>query len=448
MEKVLIANRGEIAVRIIRACKELDIKTVAVYSTIDKNSLHVKYADEAYCIGPAEVNKSYMKKETLLEVARISKATAIHPGYGFLSEDPAFANLCQIYGVKWVGPPPSTMELVANKVKAKEFMRKQGIPVLPGFKVEGENIGDILQLVEEIGYPVIIKAVYGGGGRGIRVVYNAKDLKEAIEIAYSESQKVFGQNEVYLEKYLAKARHIEFQILADEYGNVIHLGERDCSLQRKYQKILEETPSPFLMKKPELREQMAEYAIKAAKAIGYVGAGTVEFIVDSQGNCYFMEINPRLQVEHGITELVTGIDIVKQQLKITFHEPLSLKQEDVKFIGHAIECRINAEDPDRGFKPSPGIVNTFIPPGGPKVRVDTAVYQGYNVPSCYDSLIAKIMAYGSDREEAIRVMNRALDEFIIEGISTTIPFHKKIINTSLFKKGEVYTDFVAKEILQ
>ncbi|KHO62756.1 acetyl-CoA carboxylase [Thermoanaerobacter sp. YS13] len=448
MEKVLIANRGEIAVRIIRACKELDIKTVAVYSTIDKNSLHVKYADEAHCIGPAEVNKSYMKKETLLEVARISKATAIHPGYGFLSEDPAFANLCQIYGVKWVGPPPSTMELVANKVKAKDFMRKQGIPVLLGFKVEGENIGDILQSVEEIRYPVIVKAVYGGGGRGIRVVYNAKDLKEAIEIAYSESQKVFGQNEVYLEKYLAKARHIEFQILADEYGNVIHLGERDCSLQRKYQKILEETPSPFLMKKPELREQMAEYAIKAAKAIGYVGAGTVEFIVDSQGNCYFMEINPRLQVEHGITELVTGIDIVKQQLKITFHEPLSLKQEDVKFIGHAIECRINAEDPDRGFKPSPGIVNTFIPPGGPKVRVDTAVYQGYNVPSCYDSLIAKIMAYGSDREEAIRVMNRALDEFIIEGISTTIPFHKKIINTSLFKKGEIYTDFVAKEILQ
>jgi len=448
MEKVLIANRGEIAVRIIRACKELDIKTVAVYSTIDKNSLHVKYADEAHCIGPAEVNKSYMKKETLLEVGRISKATAIHPGYGFLSEDPAFANLCQIYGVKWVGPPPSTMELVANKVKAKDFMRKQGIPVLLGFKVEGENIGDILQSVEEIGYPVIVKAVYGGGGRGIRVVYNAKDLKEAIEIAYSESQKVFGQNEVYLEKYLAKARHIEFQILADEYGNVIHLGERDCSLQRKYQKILEETPSPFLMKKPELREQMAEYAIKAAKAIGYVGAGTVEFIVDSQGNCYFMEINPRLQVEHGITELVTGIDIVKQQLKITFHDPLSLKQEDVKFIGHAIECRINAEDPDRGFKPSPGIVNTFIPPGGPKVRVDTAVYQGYNVPSCYDSLIAKIMAYGSDREEAIRVMNRALDEFIIEGISTTIPFHKKIINTSLFKKGEIYTDFVAKEILR
>lgn len=444
MRKVLIANRGEIAVRVIRACKELGLKTVAVYSKTDKNSLHVKYADEAYCIGPGESRLSYLNMKAIISAALISGADAIHPGYGFLSENPFFAKLCEKHKITFIGPKVYTMELMANKIMAKETIIENGIPVIPGSETIVKGVDNALEIAKEIGYPVIIKAVYGGGGRGMRVAYSPKDLREILEIAHSEAQKVSDENKVYMEKYIEEAKHIEFQILADEYGNVVHLGERDCSIQRRHQKILEETPSPFFIKKPEIREKIGKCAVEVAKVVGYCGSGTVEFLLDKSGNYYFMEMNARLQVEHGITELVTGVDIVKEQIKIALHEPLSLKQENIKLSGHAIECRINAEDPDNDFSPCPGTIKAFVIPGGPKVRVDTAAYQGFDVSPYYDSLIAKLMSYGRDREEAINVMNRALDEFIIEGIKTTIPYHKKIINNPFFKKGEIYTDFIQK----
>lgn len=446
MKKVLIANRGEIALRVIRACKELGLKTVAVYSKVDKNSLHVKYADEAYCIGPSESKLSYLNMQAIISAALISGADAIHPGYGFLSENPFFAELCNTHNIKFIGPPAKAIELMGNKAKAKEAMIKNGVPVIPGSEGIVEGVDDAVKIAEEIGYPVIIKASAGGGGRGMRLAHSTKDLKKALEIAQNEAHNAFGSSEVYIEKYIEEPKHIEFQILADEYDNVIHLGERDCSIQRRHQKILEEAPSPALMKNLKLRKKMGESAVAAAIAAGYRGAGTIEFLLDKDGNYYFIEMNTRIQVEHGITELVTGIDIVKEQIKIAAHKQLSLKQEDIKISGHAIECRINAEDPDNDFKPYPGTIKTFILPGGPNVRIDTAVYHGVDISPYYDSLIAKLMSYGKDRDEAIDVMNRALDEFIIEGIKTTIPYHKKILNNAFFRKGEVYTNFIQRRM--
>jgi acetyl-CoA carboxylase biotin carboxylase subunit len=446
MKKILIANRGEIALRVIRACKELGIETVAVYSKADKNSLHVQYADEAYCIGPNESTLSYLNMQAIISTAMVSGADAIHPGYGFLSENPFFAKLCETHKIKFIGPSAKIIECMGNKAKAKELMIKNNIPVIPGSHGAVENVDKAIKIAREIGYPVIIKASAGGGGRGMRITHSDEDLKKALELAQKEAQNAFGNSEVYIEKYIEEPKHIEFQILADEHGNIIHLGERDCSIQRRHQKILEEAPSPFLEKHPELRKEIGEKAIIAAKAAGYQGAGTIEFLLDSSGNYYFIEMNTRVQVEHGITELVTGIDIIKEQIKIASNEKLLLNQEDVKISGHALECRINAEDPDNDFRPSPGKINTLILPGGPKVRIDTHIYQGFEILPYYDSLIAKLMSYGKDRNEAISVMERALDEFKIEGIKTTIPFHKKILQNAFFKKGEIYTNFIQRRM--
>ncbi|MDI6604928.1 MAG: acetyl-CoA carboxylase biotin carboxylase subunit [Thermoanaerobacteraceae bacterium] len=446
MKKILIANRGEIALRVIRACKELGIETVAVYSKADKNSLHVQYADEAYCIGPNESTLSYLNMQAIISTAMVSGADAIHPGYGFLSENPFFAKLCETHKIKFIGPSAKIIECMGNKAKAKELMIKNNIPVIPGSHGAVENVDKAIKIAREIGYPVIIKASAGGGGRGMRITHSDEDLKKALELAQKEAQNAFGNSEVYIEKYIEEPKHIEFQILADEHGKIIHLGERDCSIQRRHQKILEEAPSPFLEKHPELRKEIGEKAIIAAKAAGYQGAGTIEFLLDSSGNYYFIEMNTRVQVEHGITELVTGIDIIKEQIKIASNEKLLLNQEDVKISGHALECRINAEDPDNDFRPSPGRINTLILPGGPKVRIDTHIYQGFEILPYYDSLIAKLMSYGKDRNEAISVMERALDEFKIEGIKTTIPFHKKILQNAFFKKGEIYTNFIQRRM--
>lgn len=444
-KKILIANRGEIACRVIRACREMGIATVAVYSEADRNALHVKMADEAFCVGPTPSQKSYLNIPNIISAAGIAQVDAIHPGYGFLSENAHFAEICEESGFTFIGPSPDTIERMGDKAAARRTMIAAGVPVVPGTETGIQDRAEAIRIADEIGYPVIIKASAGGGGRGMRVARNREELIQSIDTASAEAEAAFGNAEVYLEKYLEEPRHIEFQILADAYGHVIHLGERDCSIQRRHQKVLEEAPSPALT--PELRAKMGNAAVQAAQAVNYVNAGTIEFLLNTQGEFYFMEMNTRIQVEHPVTEWITGIDLIKAQIHVAAGEELTLSQEDVQFRGAAIECRINAEDPERNFMPSPGTVTQYFVPGGPGVRVDSAVYPGYQIPPYYDSMVGKLIVWGADRDEAIARMKRALDEFIIEGVQTTIPFHHLVLDNPYFLRGEVDTNFIPRRIL-
>jgi len=444
-KKILIANRGEIALRIIRACREMDIETVAVFSEADKDSLHVREADQAICIGPHPSARSYLNIPNIISAAELTGVDAIHPGYGFLAENARFADICESCGITFIGPSAQAIEIMGDKATARKTMIEAGVPVVPGSKGVITDIDSASALAKEIGFPVMIKASAGGGGKGMRIAQNAKELTKAIQAAQSEAQAAFGNSEIYLEKYVEEPRHIEFQILADKHGNVIHLGERDCSLQRRNQKLLEEAPSTALT--PELRKAMGEAAVKAAKACNYSSAGTIEFLLDKHGNFYFIEMNTRIQVEHPVTEFVTGIDLVKAQIRIAAGEPLGITQKDVQIRGWSIECRINAENPERNFMPSPGTIQVYHPPGGPGVRVDSAAYQGYTIPPYYDSMVGKLIVWGNDRDEAIQRMKRALEEFYIEGIQTTIPFHLKVLDNAFFRRGEVYTNFIQRRIL-
>ncbi|HEY5560366.1 MAG TPA: acetyl-CoA carboxylase biotin carboxylase subunit [Clostridiaceae bacterium] len=442
-KKILIANRGEIAVRVIRACREMGIESVAVYSQIDEEALHTQLADEAVCIGPAKIKDSYLNMQNIISATVLTGAEAIHPGFGFLSENSKFATMCSECNITFIGPDGDMIENMGNKSKAKEIMKKAGVPVVPGSDGSVENSEVALRLANEIGYPVMIKASAGGGGRGIRIISNEGEMVNAFETAKAEALGAFGDDTMYLEKYIEEPRHIEFQILGDSFGNIVYLGERDCSIQRRHQKLLEEAPSIAMT--DELRKKMGDVAVKAARAVNYKNAGTVEFLLDKKGDFYFMEMNTRIQVEHPITEMVTGIDLVKEQIKIAAGEKLSVTQEDIKITGHAIECRINAEDTDKGFRPSPGRIDRLIVPGGPGIRIDSAVYSGYTIPPNYDSMIAKIIAYGKDREEAISKMKRALSEFVVEGTITNIDFQLDILNNQAFIKGNVDTSFINKE---
>ena len=446
VNKILIANRGEIAVRIIRACKEMNIKTVAVYSEVDKDAMHVKLADEAICIGPANSSKSYLNFKNIIEAANITGADAIHPGFGFLSENSQFAKICEESNIKFIGPNYKVIELMGNKSNAKELMKNAGVPVVPGSDGSVKGLKDAIKIANEIGYPIMLKAAAGGGGKGIRIVNIPEELESNYNIVKQEAKLSFNDDEIYIEKFIKNPRHVEIQILADEHGNVIHLGERDCSIQRRNQKVLEETPSTAIDDK--LRNKMGEAAIKAVKASGYTSCGTIEFLVDSDKNFYFMEMNTRIQVEHPITEERTGIDIVKAQIRISAGEPLKIKQKDVKFNGYSIECRINAENPAKNFRPCPGTITGVILPGGNGVRVDTAIYSGYTIPSNYDSMIAKIITHGDTRNEAISKMKRALEETVIEGVDTNIDFLFKIIKNPNFIRGNFDTSFIEKEILK
>jgi len=445
-KKILIANRGEIALRIIRACRDLGIKSVAVYSEADRDSLHVKYADEAYCIGPAASNKSYLDIPSLISVAEISHADAIHPGYGFLSENAHFAEVCEECGFKFIGPSPEHINKMGDKSIARETMINAKVPVVPVTEGAIEDADQAVEIAKEIGYPVIVKASFGGGGRGMRVANNESELLKAIQTASSEAKAAFGNAEVYLEKYVQNPRHIEFQILADEHGNVVHLGERDCSIQRRHQKVIEEAPSPAI--DPELRQRMGDAAVKAAKAVGYYNAGTVEMLLDKNNDFYFIEMNTRVQVEHPVTEMVTGIDIVGEQIRIAQGEELGYSQEDVIIEGASIECRINAEDPSKDFRPSPGKITEYLVPGGIGVRVDSCAYPEYMIPPYYDSMVAKLITFGKDREEARKRMLRALEEYEIDGIKTTIPFHQEVLNNNHFIKGQFDTGFIAEHIMK
>ncbi len=438
-KKILIANRGEIAVRIIRACSELDIKTVAVYSDVDRESMHVKLADEAVCIGPANPQQSYLHTPAILSASEITDSEAIHPGYGFLSENPQFAEACGKSGITFIGPSPENIRLGGDKARARYILKKKGVPVVPGSDGLVKNAAVALKLAGKIGYPVILKASAGGGGRGMRIVEAEPGIENAFNAAQRESLAAFGCGDLYLEKYISEMRHIEVQVMADNKGNTVHLGERDCSIQRRHQKLIEESPGPNVTDK--FRKKIGEYAVKAAKALKYRNVGTLEFIVDLEDNVYFMEINTRIQVEHPVTEAVTGVDIIKEQIKLAAGNSLGFRQNKVKITGHAIECRINAEDPKR-FVPSPGKITFLYLPGGPGVRVDTAAYSGWTVPSNYDSLIAKLIVTGRDREEAIHRMRRALKEFIVEGIQTTIPFQQKVLVSEEFISGNYTTKFV------
>ncbi|NPV28535.1 MAG: acetyl-CoA carboxylase biotin carboxylase subunit [Firmicutes bacterium] len=443
-KKILVANRGEIAVRIIRTCREMGIKTVAVYSEADRDSLHVKMADEAVCIGAPPPNRSYLNIPNIISAAEVKGAEAIHPGYGFLAENPYFAEICETCGIKFIGPPASAIEEMGAKARARELMAKAGVPVVPGSPGLLTKDDEIAEIAEAIGYPVIIKASAGGGGRGMRIAQNRAELEKSVSTARTEAEAAFGDGGIYLEKYIVEPRHVEIQVLADQYGNVVHLGERDCSIQRRHQKLVEETPCPALT--PALREEMGAAAVRAARAVNYVGAGTVEFLLDKQGNYYFIEMNTRLQVEHPVTEWVTGIDIVAEMIRIAAGEPLGYRQEDIKFSGAALECRINAEDPELDFRPCPGVITAYLPPGGFGVRVDSGVYPGCRIPPYYDSLIAKLITWGKDRSEAIRRMRRALREFEIEGVATTIPFLQRIMDNAFFQRGETYTNFIQRRL--
>ncbi len=441
IKKLLIANRGEIAVRIIRACKELDIETVAVFSEADREALHVQLADEAYCIGPTASKDSYLNFTNIISVAKLTESDAIHPGYGFLAENADFAELCKECNITFVGPSSDAISKMGTKDVARETMRQAGVPIVPGSKGIIESIEDAKKLANDMGYPVIIKATAGGGGKGIRVAQDEQALIKGIEITQQEAATAFGNPGVYIEKYIEDFRHVEIQVLADTHGNTIHLGERDCSIQRRLQKLVEETPSPALNE--DIRSQMGEAAVKAAEAVQYTGAGTVEFIFDHVNKqFYFMEMNTRIQVEHPVTEMVTGIDLIKEQIKVASGEKLSVTQNDVTFNGWSIECRINAENPEKNFMPSPGKIEMYLPPGGLGVRVDSAVYPGYSIPPYYDSMIAKLITYGATREEAIARMKRALSEFVIEGVSTTIPFHLRLLDHEAFVSGEFNTKFL------
>jgi acetyl-CoA carboxylase, biotin carboxylase subunit len=441
IKKLLIANRGEIAVRIIRACKELGVETVAVYSEADRDALHVRLADEAYCIGPTASKDSYLNFTNIMSVATLTEVDAIHPGYGFLAENADFAEICAECNITFVGPSPDAISRMGTKDVARKTMEDAGVPIVPGSKGIVKDVDDAIEVAEQIGYPVIIKATAGGGGKGIRVARTKEELVKGVTITQREAATAFGNPGVYLEKFIEDFRHVEIQVLADNHGNTIHLGERDCSIQRRLQKLLEETPSPAL--NSEIREEMGEAAVKAAQAVNYSGAGTVEFIFDhNNGNFYFMEMNTRIQVEHPVTEMVTGIDLIKEQIKIAGGAKLEVKQEDVTFKGWSIECRINAENPDKNFMPSAGTVEMYLPPGGLGVRVDSAVYPGYKIPPFYDSMVAKIITYGDTREEAIARMKRALSEFIIEGVHTTVPFHLRLLEHEKFVSGDFNTKFL------
>ena len=445
VEKVLIANRGEIALRIVRSCRELDIATVAVFSTVDKKALHVQLADEAVCVGDSLSNKSYLNIPNILAAATSRGVDAIHPGYGFLAENDKFAEMCNDHGIVFIGPSPKAIRSMGDKSTAKETMEAVGVPTVPGSKGLLSNIDEAYKLADDIGYPVIIKATAGGGGRGMRLVENSNNLEKMFKAAQGEAEAAFGNDGLYMEKFIKKPRHVEIQILADRSGNVVHLGERDCSVQRRHQKLLEESPSPAI--NPELRKKMGNAAIAAAKSIGYEGAGTVEFLVDDDDNFYFMEMNTRIQVEHPVTEMVTGVDLIAEQIKIASGAKLEFNQDDIHLNGHAIECRINAEDPSHNFRPSPGKITGWLPPGGPGVRVDSHVYTGYEIPPFYDSLIGKLIVWGKDRNTAIKRMNRALNECAVTGIPTTINFHLTLLNKSKFKQGKIHTKYVEEELL-
>ena len=442
--KLLIANRGEIAVRIIRACRELGIRTVAVYSEADRAALHVRLADEAFCIGPPPAAESYLNIPNIMSTAELLGVDAIHPGYGFLAENPAFSEICEDVNITFVGPRPAAIEAMGNKAKARDRMRQAGVPVIPGSDGPVRSEGEALDVTKKIGFPLIVKASAGGGGRGMRMVHSRDDLTRALQAAQAEAQSSFGNNEVYLEKYVEEPRHIEVQILADKHRNIIHLGARDCSIQRRHQKLLEESPPPGV--RDRFVNALGKAAVRAAHAIDYTGAGTIEFLVDRDGHFYFMEMNTRIQVEHPVTEMLTGIDLVQWQIRGAAGEKLAMNQGDVEFRGHAIECRINAEDPQHDFRPVPGTVTAFIPPGGPGVRVDTHAFAGYTIPPYYDSLLAKVVAWGATRPEAIARMRRALTEFSISGVPSTVPFHLLVLDNAFFRRGEVYTNFVQRRI--
>ncbi len=445
VEKVLIANRGEIALRIIRSCRELDIATVAVYSTVDKKALHVQLADEAVCVGDSLSNKSYLNIPNILAAATSRGVDAIHPGYGFLAENDKFAEMCNDHGITFIGPSPNAIRSMGDKSTAKETMEGVGVPTVPGSKGLLSSVEEAYEMAEEIGYPVIIKATAGGGGRGMRLVENKANLEKMFKAAQGEAEAAFGNDGLYMEKFIKKPRHVEIQILADRSGNVVHLGERDCSVQRRHQKLLEESPSPAI--NHSLREKMGNAAIAAAKSISYEGAGTVEFLVDDDNNFYFMEMNTRIQVEHPVTEMVTGVDLIAEQIKIAGGYNLGFTQDDIQLNGHAIECRINAEDPLHNFRPSPGKITGWLPPGGPGVRVDSHVYTGYEIPPFYDSLIGKLIVWGKDRNTAIKRMNRALNECAVTGIPTTINFHLTLLNKTKFMEGKIHTKYVEEELL-
>ena len=443
-DKILIANRGEIALRILHTCAEMGIATVAVHSTIDRQALHVQLADESVCIGPPPSSKSYLNIPNIIAAALTRNATAIHPGYGFLAENARFVEICNDHKLTFIGPSKEAMLAMGDKSTAKKTMQKAGVPTVPGSNGLLRDEAEAQALADKIGYPVMIKATAGGGGRGMRLVRDKSDLVRMFQAAQGEAEAAFGNGGVYLEKFVECPRHIEFQIIADSHGNVIHLGERDCSIQRRHQKLLEEAPSAVLS--PQLRQKMGDAAVKAAKSIDYVGAGTVEFLLDKSGDFYFMEMNTRIQVEHPVTEVVTGIDLIAEQIRVAQGEKLRFTQEQVKLTGHAIECRINAEDPNHNFRPHPGRISAYLPPGGPGVRMDSHVYTDYEIPPYYDSLIGKLIVWGEDRNTAIARMKRALRECAITGVPTTIEFHQKILETPAFVAGDIYTNFIAEHL--
>ncbi len=441
-KKILIANRGEIALRVIRACRELGVQTVAVYSEADRESLHVRFADDDVCIGPAPARESYLNIPRIIAAAEIAGADAIHPGYGFLAENAEFAEICAASNLTFIGPTAEQIRVMGDKASARRAMQAVGVPIIPGTEGGVEDPEEALVFAREIGFPVIIKAAAGGGGKGMRVAADPDDFVRSFQLARSEALSAFGNGDVYVEKYLARPRHIEFQIMGDRHGNVVHLGERDCSVQRRHQKLIEESPSPAVT--PKMREEMGEAAVKGAKAIDYVGAGTIEMLLNEDNSFYFMEMNTRIQVEHPVTEMLTGIDLVKEQILVASGEKLSIKMP-VERRGHVIECRVNAEDPARNFQPSPGRIDVFHPPGGPGVRLDTHVYAGYTVPPFYDSLLAKLICQGRDRAEALKRMQVALDSFIIEGVTTTIPFLSRVMANKTFQSGKIDTKFLERE---
>ena len=441
--KILIANRGEIAVRIIRACREMGIKTVAVYSEADRDSLHTLLADEAICIGPAPSSESYLDMERIISATVAMKADAIHPGFGFLSENARFADLCEKCNIRFIGPSAEIIHRMGNKSEARKTMMEAGVPVVPGSKEPVYTPEDGLKMAEDIGFPVMIKASSGGGGKGMRISRSADDFEANFNQAQMESVKGFSDDTMYIEKYIEQPRHIEFQILADSHGHVVHLGERDCSIQRRHQKVIEEAPSAAIS--PKLRKEMGETAVKAARAVGYVNAGTIEFLLDKHKQFYFMEMNTRIQVEHPVTEAVTGIDLIKEQIKIAAGELLGFAQEDVVIRGHAIECRINAENPEKHFMPSPGTITELHLPGGKGIRIDTHIYNGYKIPPNYDSMLLKLISYDSDRDGAMAKMRSALGEIVIEGIDTNVDFQYEILNSEAYQKGSIDTDFIPKE---
>ncbi len=440
-KKILVANRGEIALRVNRACHELGIATVAVFSEADRDSLHVRFSDEDVCIGPPPSRDSYLNIPRIVAAAEVTGADAIHPGYGFLAENAEFAEICERSGITFIGPSAADIRLMGNKAEARRTMLKAGVPIVPGTEAPVADEEEGLEEARRIGYPVIVKASAGGGGKGMRVVHEEEEFRTAFRMARNEAAAAFNNPAVYLERFVDRPRHIEIQIIGDRHGKVVHLGERDCSLQRRHQKLIEEAPSPGLL--PETREAMGAAAIEGARAIGYVNAGTVEFLLDSEGDFYFMEMNTRIQVEHPVTEVTTGVDLVKEQIRVAAGEPLSI-EHSIFPSGHAVECRINAEDPEHDFRPSPGTITAFHAPGGPGIRIDTHVYAGYTVPPFYDSLLAKLIAYGNTREEALVRAYHALDAFIIEGIHTTIPFHREMLMNTAFTAGQVDTGFVER----